>query len=526
MFDQKQAPLPRWTVAALVFFLFTLGVRADQAKGSDPLLDLLIKKGLVTQQEADEVRSEADRDQSNMLATLPASKWKLSAGIKSVELFGDVRLRFEDRAVHTPTGDRLELERYRYALRLGLRGDLAYHFDYGLRLETASNPRSPWVTMGTSSSGVPYQGPFGKSTAGLNLGLIYLGYKPWSWLEINVGKMTNALYTTPMVWDSDINPEGAFETLRGSVGPLHVFATFGQFVYQDVNPDRSSQFLVPSIPFGQSTSTPFLLAWQAGLKYDITPDVYFKAAVTLYNYTGRGANLGQNTSPFVPGFANDYVGESSGTPVVGASGYPTGPNDGFTFNQTGINDLLVLEIPFEVNFKVSDDIRGRFFGDFAENLDGPSRAQDAVIASSGAYATNNGGFSLNLPLESSQDKAYMLGVAFGNGAVARFDSLGMVYGSVIKRNKWEARAYWQHVEQYALDPNLIDSDFFEGRENMEGFYLALAYGFTDNMIGAIRYGHASRIDNKLGTGGSNQDIPQVNPVKQYQLLQADLTFKF
>ena len=71
-------------------------------------------------------------------------------------------------------------------------------------------------------------------------------------------------------------------------------------------------------------------------------------------------------------------------------------------------------------------------------------------------------------------------------------------------------------EQYALDPNLLDSDFFEGRGNLQGIYTAFAWGLTDNIIATVRGGYASRIDNKLGTGGSNQDIPQVNPISRYQ----------
>ncbi len=61
---------------------------------------------------------------------------------------------------------------------------------------------------------------------------------------------------------------------------------------------------------------------------------------------------------------------------------------------------------------------------------------------------------------------------------------------------------------------------------MEGFYAALAYGFTDNVIATVRYGYASRINNKLGTGGSNLDIPQINPIDHYHLLQLDMTVRF
>ncbi len=104
--------------------------------------------------------------------------------------------------------------------------------------------------------------------------------------------------------------------------------------------------------------------------------------------------------------------------------------------------------------------------------------------------------------------------------------MGLVYGTNSRKHGWEFRTYWQHVEQYALDPNLIDSDYFEGAENLQGVYAAIAYGFTDNLIGTFRYGYASRINNKLGTGGSDQDIPQMNPINQYQVLQFDLSCQF
>jgi hypothetical protein len=101
-----------------------------------------------------------------------------------------------------------------------------------------------------------------------------------------------------------------------------------------------------------------------------------------------------------------------------------------------------------------------------------------------------------------------------------------VNGTTSYKHAWELRTYWQHVEQYALDPNLVDQDFFAGALNMQGLYVAAAYGFTDNYIATFRYGHASRINNLLGTGGTGQDIPQINPVRDYDIFQADLTFKF
>jgi hypothetical protein len=178
-------------------------------------------------------------------------------------------------------------------------------------------------------------------------------------------------------------------------------------------------------------------------------------------------------------------------------------------------------VPFEVNFRISK-LNARIFGDFAYNLEGNQRATAAV----NALSLQSQGIPGQPPLagygaQTHDVKAYQIGFAVGNK-----DSLGLVYGSVAKKHTWEFRSYWQHVEQYALDPNLLDSDFFEGRGNMEGIYTALAYGFTDNVIGTVRYGYASRINNKLGTGGSNLDIPTLNPIEHYSVFQLDLTLKF
>ena len=232
---------------------------------SDPLMELFIQKGFVTRDEADRVKAEAENIRTNGQATVynPESKWKTSVGTKQIELFGDIRLRYEDREATDPKGNTIALDRLRYAVRFGLRGEVFDDFYYGLRLETSSNPRSTWVTMGTSSSGTPYYGPFGKSTAGINIGQAFIGWHPTDWLDVTLGKMANPLYTTSLVWSPSLNPEGAGEHFKYTVGEADLFANFGQFLYQDTNPSDSSlgYFNPASINTG---ALPFLLAWQAG----------------------------------------------------------------------------------------------------------------------------------------------------------------------------------------------------------------------------------------------------------------------
>ena len=526
-------------VAMLVMMAAGKGWCADSTNNVvDPLLDLFIKKGYVTSQEAEQVEAEANAQRTNNMAAYPPSqpKWSIVPGIKDMQLFGDVRLRYEGRTVEDPRGDKIELNRLRFALRFGLRGDANDNFYYGFRIETSANPRSPWVTMGTQSgTGTPYQGPFGKSASGLGLGQIYLG---WNWedhVDITAGAMPNLLYTTPMVWDNDLNPVGAFERFKYTVGPADFFATFGQFLYVDTNPTSGANGYFDIIPGAGSAITssqlPFMLAWQGGFNYHITQNVSLKAAPVLYQYLdlrneGTPANGGVGAD-----FDGTFVGQGQDTGVNSVPAYynlagDTPGFDGFFSNETGLNDLLILEFPAEFNLKVYG-VNVRVFGDYAYNFDGVQRAQAAFNATQTGYFTTE--YPGLLPIHSPQTHdvhAYQFGIGVGSGDLDYGPEQGLVYGTQSTRHGWELRTYWQHVEQYALDPNLVDSDFFEGRENLQGLYVAFSYALSDNFLATIRYGNAARINPNVGTGGSNQDVPQMNPISRYQLFQADATLRF
>jgi len=497
----KRKKLNKWILGGAGALLAAAATTGHAADGSDAaLLDALVKKGILTSKEAQEIQAE----NTTNITVLPATKWKIADSIKSIGLFGDARFRYEYRGADNPKGaaltpgDTYYRERFRYALRFGIKGDLYDNWSYGIRVETSANPRSPWVTFAddtgkANSGGVSGGTPSDKTSDFLNVGQVYLNWHPADWYEMTVGRMPNPLYMTPMVWDSDINPEGAFEKFKYSVGKVDLFADFGQFDYENVNPAQRN----PS-------SDAFILAWQLGANVKIAKDMAFKVAPVVYNYTGRGASAGVNTT---------FVGQGS---AVGGN-----PNTG-ALNQNGINNLLVIEVPAEFTFPIKKSflgpLQGRLFGDFAYNVNGDDRAR-------AAFNANNAAFTSGGPV-TGQNKAYQIGFGIGNLGPVYGPTQGLVYGSTSKKGTWEARFYWQHIEQYSLDVNLIDSDFFEGRANIEGFYSSVAYSFTDAIIGTVRYGHADRIDSSLGTGGSNLDLPQLNPVKNYNVIQLDLTWRF
>jgi hypothetical protein len=478
-----------------------VGSITARAQDAGALLDLLVKKKLITDQEAEEVRGELTRD----VATTAAGKWKISAPITEVELYGDMRVRYEGREGTTAgvvpgspgADDTLKRSRERYRFRLGLRGTLVDDWFFGLRIETSTNPRSTNVTFGDDA------GPFGKASDALGIGQAYLGYSGFRDIRLTVGKMPNPLVTTLMVWDGDINPEGMAEQWKHSYNfswgggtttaaaesyskdgksvaaavesepfkvKLDLFVNLGQFLYDDVNPENPLGARTASGGRLNPNSDNWLLAWQIGARVNFPKNIYFQAAPVLYTYTGAGDS-----------FNTFYVGGQQG--LTNTLSLAT--------NQVGINSLMILEVPAEFGFKIGE-LPVRIFGDFAVNFEADDRALAAGHPEAG-----------------DQRYAWQLGVGVGQ---------------LKAKHDWELKAFWQHTEQYALDPNLVDSDFFDSRVNIEGVVVQAGYAISDAIIFNLSYGYGHRADKNLGTGGVG-DIG-INPLEKYQVFQADLNVKF
>ena len=497
----------------------SMGSSLAQDGAFDDLLEKLKTKGVLTEDEYQALRKASEEDLAEQRAELQRqaveaaraeekekkakeaatkqSKFESSPGIKRIQLFGDVRLRYESRAATSTFpiaeaggADAEQLDRWRYSARVGIRGDLSENWFYGLRLETSANPRSSWVTFGnTNSNAAGGVAPYGKN--GIFVGQAYLGWKPTRWLTLQAGKMPNPVFTTPMVWDSDINPEGLAERFSFEFnGRVSLFANLGQYVYSQFTPNDDSGNL------GFAGYEGYQFAWQCGVSTKFGERKSAKVALGFYNYSGFGTpdfTGAANNNPNASGFAGPFASGAQNT-------LPNTPA-GLAF-ANGLNGLRYFELPWEVNFPIGS-IDASVFGDWSHNIQAGERAAQGSYASLG-----------------SQAMAYQLGFSVGT-------NLGLVLNQVAaKRRTWEARAYWQSIGLNSLDPNIIDSDFFEGRTNMQGMFLAFVYSATDAIIVAIRIGDAHRVNAGGPTPGSNPDLQNVQPIRSYELIQLDLAWKF
>jgi hypothetical protein len=168
------------------------------------LLDALVKKGVLSNQEAQDIEAQDEKEYN----TTAASKIILSSSIKNITFYGDLRLRYELRDGSTPAGatgtggallthgDSEDDNRWRYRLRFGVKGNLYDNFFFGFRLSTnPTNNRSGNVTFGHSDAA----GPFGKDQSLLTIDQVYLGWHATDDITLTGGQMPNPLYTTNLV---------------------------------------------------------------------------------------------------------------------------------------------------------------------------------------------------------------------------------------------------------------------------------------------------------------------------------------
>ena len=378
---------------------------------------------------------------------------------------GSARAQWAPLATSAAAGagavDRIDLDRFRYRLRAGVKGDFLDNFSYGLRLETATKGNSANTTMGGNGASVA-GGPWGKGgTDAIGVGQLWAQYKFSDWLTLTGGKMENPFITSAMVWDGDLNPEGVAEKFKYSTDAVDLFLTLGEFTYNNAgaqNPWKGNA----------AVGDTWLLGAQAGGKVKFTKDLSLTLAPTLYIYA--------NPKPNGVGLANKG---NFGPTLVGG-------------NVNGIDDLTIIDIPAEFAFPVGP-FPGKVFGDFAINTSAKERAANAKLA---AY--------------DGQNIAYQAGLSVGKTK---------------KKHDWQVKAYWQHSEMFALDPNLVDSDLFDSRLNMEGFVVNGQYLFTDFFSVGVTYANSWIINHGINTtlfgvgdlGGN---------LRSYDLLQADLNWKF
>ena len=152
-----------------------------------------------------------------------------------------------------------------------------------------------------------------------------------------------------------------------------------------------------------------------------------------------------------------------------------------------------------------DGIGTRLYGEYTKNTD--SDRYNIWCASNATGCNGN------------DDTAWLVGFSVGSAK-----DLKTWEGKKMAKGDWSANLWYQDTGTFALDPNAVDTDIFDGRLNMKGTTLKAQYNATDNVLLNFTGGWATRKNAGYGTTWTKADLNY--NLKEFELYQFDVTYKF
>jgi hypothetical protein len=452
----------------------------------DALLNKLEQKGILTVDEAKELKTENQQDSAADLNKAFNSKIAMPDWVTSYKLYGDFRGRYDqmstDSGGNTATAlsgqDRVRL---RYRLRVGLTINMKDDLQVGFRLGSGD-------ANGGSASFASSGSPLSNNTTmqdNATKKMIYIDAAYGKWTPINdgvwmlggtIGKMDQPFQVSQMVFDSDYTPEGA--ALQGSykINDNHSLAV------------NSAAFVLDEVK--SSGRDPFIIGAQAIWNANWTPRIASSLGFGAFDIINRaGLGLANATPPI-----SDY--NAGGVPNV---------NQGNTRNSNG-------ELIYSYNPIIASASATYTLDSF------PLYKGKFPIKISGEYMNNPGA-----------DPA--TGSAHNQGIWG-----GIQLGKSGKKGTWDIFYRYQYLEADAWYDELVDDDnvaFYSNKNsaslqlngwasgtNMKGHLIKFNYSLTDALTFTFTTYINDLINPNLNTGGLGE--PQNHSLH----VMADLMWKF
>jgi hypothetical protein len=460
--------------AALLVGAACFALYQPEATGqtSEALMDALVRKGILTEQEAEDIKSDlAKENRSVNKLALPGKT------TKSLSFSGDVRGRYESFYYDNAAG--VDRQRFRYRLRFGATAALTDDFEAGLRL-TSSEAASG------GSGGDPISGNTTMQDNGSKK-FIYLdtAYAKWKalntpeWqLATTIGKMENPFVFSDMVFDGDYTPEGAALQFGHAFNAQHsVKLAAGIFLLDEVS---------------SSSKDPYMSGAQARLESVWSPKVAtsFGAGILAI------ANDQQLNASRSAGFSS-----TSGTNVVGVSTW-TVPDQNRGNSRTALAGTTVTG--------------GNLLNNFNPVIADASVTYtlDKFPLYAGAFPIKLAGDFMHNPGADSENNAWSAGVTFGKAG---------------KKGSWEVSYRYKYLEADAWYEELVDSDFgayyqaapagggtgYGAGTNVKGHVLKAAYSPYDALTLGVTALFTDLINKSPATSESATTRIQVDAVVKF-----------
>lgn len=511
-------------ILALGAVLAWTSMTADaQSQADQALIDALVKKGVLTNKEANDISAEA----AKAVSTTPSSNIKIGDWVNQLNLGGDLRIRnqWDQRTPLILTNPKLGAQdvniprdRWRFRLRLNADAVLQDNFFAGFQFATSDNRAS-------DTKNATYTG--GYDNYNIYISRAFMGWKPTPALTFIAGKQANPFYTTDMLYDPEVDPAGLVERIdfdklfdlafgepvadegKAPAPPapapapgvsLELALIAGQFIFNNNNADSGNT----------------QLKWDA---YQFQQQLLMKLHI--------GDKL---TITWAPGLLADNDA-SVGATAVSANGTlvspsaTSGPNGGQPQNNSAPfpitqRDLFIILAPGDITYKINGQPLSLYW-DFAYNAEGDDRFNRDIGPLFSHYfyvgKSSSPSFSGRVQPSLSDNLAWLVGLRYGQNKKAGDFSLSADY---------------RQMGISSIDPNINNSNFGLSNLNQEGWEFNVAYNFTDFLTGVVTFYYSDALTKNLYGGFATGNVPGASqqwPIardRNDKVLQVNLLMKF
>lgn len=533
--------------------LIALAAGSAFAQDNQALIDALVRKGILTQKEAEKIQAEVSKNPA--VSEQAQSPIKLAPWIKELKLSGDLRLRYQydtaqlqEPILPNTNGTNGTQQRSRWRFRLRLFADYVldngFFGGFGLQTSAANDTGNQTFTDAYRNYSI-------------FISKAFLGWNGYPGLTFIAGKQDLPFYETDLFYDPSLYPSGAVERID-----FHKLFGWGA-AGKPVADGKEGKAPPPPPPKPQNAFELSLIAGQF-IMFDnnefalsgLNNDAYQFQEQLLFRYKTPSWSVTIGPELFTPNKA--AVGHSSftsttSTLVTGVDGFAFhtrplffGPNPPANTHQRlgEESDLFIIRGPGDITLNLIPHIPIKIYWDLAYNFDGGKRFN--LLGTSGqstdpAGAGPTGIFSFiehvtpghHVPAGTvfPTTTGDATGIAFPRSALVgnTFDDdfawvVGIRIGDNKKAGDWSIYGDFRQVGVASVDPEVGPSDPMNGRLNFQGFGMGVLYNVTDFFLLSV----SGRIDWNLKNlyGGQLTRGSGIADYNSWNYVRVDAIMKF
>jgi polyhydroxyalkanoate synthesis regulator phasin len=227
-----------WAATAATILASAAFATTGKAQQSEALLEVLVRKGVLTEQEAEDLKADLTKESKQFVKVRSTGKETIS-----LDIYGDMRARME--GFYSDDPDIVDRTRFRYRLRLGMKATLFDRFEAGLRL-TSSEANGTYGGDPISGNST-FQDNGSKKFIFIDLayGRWYAFTNESAMATLTLGKMENPFVYSDMVFDGDYTPEGGALQFTYNPGVDHsLHLNLGAFVLDEVSGQSEDSYML------------------------------------------------------------------------------------------------------------------------------------------------------------------------------------------------------------------------------------------------------------------------------------------